>query len=433
MGWGWQMAKQPKYDGIRPDTKNANKGTERGRYMVEASLRETGAGRSILLDKDGRIIAGNKTFEAASDIGLPVRVVETDGTELVAVKRTDLDLDDDTGTARKLAYYDNRAAQVGLDWDAEQMLADLGAGLDLSAMFRQDELDELLADLQPKTTGDTEPQIDRAEELRQKWSTAPGQLWQLGEHRLVCGDCTDAATVARVMGGEMAQLIVTSPPYNQNLDTFKPSGMQKESPSFVNRMASSYADSMPEDEYQIWQKQLLRLWLDFVTGNASCFYNHKIRYRDKRILSPLEWLNDCGWAIRQEIIWDRGSSITLNARMFIPADERIYWLRAGDDFVFNDTAEIKAWSTVWEVGAKNDVSISAAFATEIPTRCITAASASGDIVAEPFSGSGTTIIACENLGRRCRAVEISPAYVAVALERWAQHTGKTPVLIEGAA
>ena len=175
------MAKQPKYDGIRPDTKNANKGTERGRYMVEASLRETGAGRSILLDKDGRIIAGNKTFEAASDIGLPVRVVETDGTELVAVKRTDLDLDDDTGTARKLAYYDNRAAQVGLDWDAEQMLADLGAGLDLSAMFRQDELDELLADLQPKTTGDTEPQIDRAEELRQKWGVQPGMMFGLGK------------------------------------------------------------------------------------------------------------------------------------------------------------------------------------------------------------------------------------------------------------
>ena len=139
------MARRTDYSGIKPDVKNANKGTERGRYMVEASLRETGAGRSILLDKDGRIIAGNKTFEAASDIGLPVRVVETDGTELVAVKRTDLDLDDDTGTARKLAYYDNRAAQVGLDWDAEQLLADLGAGLDLSAMFRQDELDALIA------------------------------------------------------------------------------------------------------------------------------------------------------------------------------------------------------------------------------------------------------------------------------------------------
>ena len=138
------MARKADYSGICPDAKNANKGTERGRYMVEASLRETGAGRSILLDKDGRIIAGNKTFEAASDIGLPVRVVETDGTELVAVKRTDLDLDDDTGTARKLAYYDNRTSSVDLAWDVEQILADVNAGLDLSGLWFEHELDGLL-------------------------------------------------------------------------------------------------------------------------------------------------------------------------------------------------------------------------------------------------------------------------------------------------
>ena len=139
---------------LTPDTQNANKGTERGRYMVEASLRETGAGRSILLDGEGRIIAGNKTFEAASDIGLPVRIVETDGTELIAVKRTDLDLSDDTGTARKMAWYDNRSSEVGLEWDAEQMIADINAGVDLSGLFRQDELDELLAGIQPEAAED---------------------------------------------------------------------------------------------------------------------------------------------------------------------------------------------------------------------------------------------------------------------------------------
>ena len=138
------MARKADYSGIRPDVKNANKGTERGRYMVEASLRETGAGRSILLDKDGRIIAGNKTFEAASDIGLPVRIVQTDGSELVAVQRTDLDLDDYTGTARKLAYYDNRTSSVDLAWDVEQILADVNAGLDLSGLWFEHELDGLL-------------------------------------------------------------------------------------------------------------------------------------------------------------------------------------------------------------------------------------------------------------------------------------------------
>jgi hypothetical protein len=112
--------------------------------MVEASLREVGAGRSIVTDKDGRVIAGNKTLEAAADIGLKIRVVETTGQELVVVQRNDLDLSDDTGPARKLAYYDNRAGETGLAWDAEVLLADLNNGVDLSGMFNADELDVLL-------------------------------------------------------------------------------------------------------------------------------------------------------------------------------------------------------------------------------------------------------------------------------------------------
>lgn len=127
-----------------PDISNANAGTERGRYMVEASLRETGAGRSILADREGRIIAGNKTLEAAADMGLDIQVVQSDGRRLVVVQRTDLDLTDESGTARKLAYYDNRAGEVGLVWDAEQMAVDISAGIDISGMFLQDELDLLL-------------------------------------------------------------------------------------------------------------------------------------------------------------------------------------------------------------------------------------------------------------------------------------------------
>lgn len=136
---------------LKPDIRNANKGTVRGRGMVEASLREVGAGRSIVADKDGRVIAGNKTLEAAIDIGLPIEVVHTDGTKLIVVQRDDLDLSDDTGPARKLAYYDNRASEVGLEWDVEQLLADAQSGLDLSGLFSQSELDEMLAELTPAT------------------------------------------------------------------------------------------------------------------------------------------------------------------------------------------------------------------------------------------------------------------------------------------
>lgn len=132
---------------LRPDTRNANKGTQRGRGMVEASLREVGAGRSIVVDREGRVIAGNKTLEAAADIGLQIEVIHTDGKRLVVVQRDDLDLSDDTGPARKLAYLDNRASETGLAWDAEQLLADMNAGVDFGGIFDQGELDGLLSGL----------------------------------------------------------------------------------------------------------------------------------------------------------------------------------------------------------------------------------------------------------------------------------------------
>jgi hypothetical protein len=138
------MAKS-KLSQLTPDKKNANKGTERGRYMVEKSLQELGAGRSILVDKNGNIIAGNKTAEAAASIGLDNTViVETDGSQLVVVKRTDLDLDDPTGKARQLAYADNRAGQVGLDFDPLVIASDLELGLDLSAFWFDNELSDIL-------------------------------------------------------------------------------------------------------------------------------------------------------------------------------------------------------------------------------------------------------------------------------------------------
>lgn len=138
------MAKRiSKREDLSLDPRNANKGTERGRYMLEQSLRECGAGRSILADKEGRIIAGNKTLEVAEELDIPVRVVETDGRELVVVQRSDLDLDSEQ--ARKLAYYDNRSSEVGLDWDAKQIAADLETELDLGNLFWPDEIEKICA------------------------------------------------------------------------------------------------------------------------------------------------------------------------------------------------------------------------------------------------------------------------------------------------
>jgi DNA modification methylase len=276
---------------------------------------------------------------------------------------------------------------------------------------------------------DVEPQIDRAEELRVQYGVELGQLWQLGTHRLLCGDSTDAACVARVLAGGKPVLLVTSPPYNQGIDTFKPSGMHKEGDWVAKVGRLAYADSIPESEYQAQQRVLLELWHAVLADGASVFYNHKNRYRDKQVISPLVWLPG-PFRLRQEIVWSRPGSVTQNARMFLPSDERIYWLYKGADFYFDDTTEHKTWSTVWEIPLETNKDHAVGFPVLLPIRAISACSRAGDIVAEPYCGSGTTIIACEQIGRQCRAIELDPGYVAVALERFRMATGQTAVRIE---
>jgi hypothetical protein len=124
------------------DPHNANAGTDRGREMVGHSLKEYGAGRSVLADKNGVIIAGNQTVGQAAKLGMEdIILVPTDGTKLVVVQRTDLDAADPK--ARELAIADNRTAEVGLDWKIEELHASIEAGADIGAMFTSAEMEEL--------------------------------------------------------------------------------------------------------------------------------------------------------------------------------------------------------------------------------------------------------------------------------------------------
>jgi len=125
------------------DTNNANAGTERGQLAVNNSIQTSGAGRSILIDKDGNIIAGNKTSKAAALAGLPVQIIRTDGTKLVAVMREDLDIN--SPEARRLAIADNRTAELGLEWDTDQLAAALEDGIDLGGLFDDWELEQMTA------------------------------------------------------------------------------------------------------------------------------------------------------------------------------------------------------------------------------------------------------------------------------------------------
>lgn len=126
-------------DDLTPDPLNANRGTERGAALLEDSLRRYGAGRSILADRNGVVIAGNKTLEKAAELGIPIRTIPTKGTELVVVVREDLDLiNDPADKARALAYFDNRVGELDLSWDTEQILADLDVVPELEDLFPLD-------------------------------------------------------------------------------------------------------------------------------------------------------------------------------------------------------------------------------------------------------------------------------------------------------
>ena len=141
--------KKTKIVDYTPDPANPNRHTQRGVSMLEDSLATVGLGRSIVVDKNGIVLAGNSTQQQAVDAGFENAIeVETTGDTMVVVRRTDLDLLslDDT-KARALSYFDNRAAEIGIEWDSERLLADVNAGIDFSRMFNEDELNALLSEI----------------------------------------------------------------------------------------------------------------------------------------------------------------------------------------------------------------------------------------------------------------------------------------------
>jgi len=155
------------------DPKNANKGTKRGRELLGRSLENYGAGRSVVVDRNNRVIAGNKTLEAARAAGFEsIAVIETDGSSLVAVRRGDLDLKKDR-KARELAIADNRIGELDLEWNPE-VLASLD--VDLRRFWNENELNALLKGFGGSELSAPEPKIDQAAELQRKWKTQRGQI-----------------------------------------------------------------------------------------------------------------------------------------------------------------------------------------------------------------------------------------------------------------
>ena len=272
---------------LQPDPNNANEGTERGRDALEQSIRSNGLGRSILLDKHDAIIAGNKTIETAGDIGIQqVRIVETDGTEIIAVKRTDLDLNEEGGQARELAIADNRVAQLDLSWSGEVLARLKDTGTKLERTFGARELAQVLV------KRDITPAPDPASgDLQAVWNTEPGQLWKIGRHRLVIGDARIPQTIERLVPlGEMVALIHADPPY----------GMGKEAEGIAND--------------NLYRQKLLAFQLDWLVAclpyleEAATVYIWGTAEEVWRLWYSEAFQELRSWRFCNELVWDKGPS-----------------------------------------------------------------------------------------------------------------------------
>jgi hypothetical protein len=255
--------------------------------------------------------------------------------------------------------------------------------------FEKDELNLDLWGQEPPA--DPGPQIDKAEELRAKWGVESGQLWQLGDHRLICGDCTDRATVERVMGGEKVDCTVTDPPYGIGVDY----GVFQDTPENVKLLIGKVMPIIFEYLPAAFTPGIPSMW-DYPRPAWVGAWVHP---------APV---SGCPWGfVGNNPILYYGADPYLKAGKGRRPDCVVMASDRQGESDHPTSKPIKVWEWLVERLSPNH----------------------GDVVFDPFAGSGTTGAACERLGRKARMIEIDPKYCAVILERMSG-LGLSPILIE---
>jgi DNA modification methylase len=382
-------------ESLVPYARNARTHSDEQVAQIAASIKEFGFTSPILVDAENGILAGHGRLAGARKLGL----IEVPVIELSHLS-----------PQQKKAYIlaDNRLA-LNAGWDDELLklelseLADLDFDLDLIG-FTDKELDVLLGvDENAGLTDD-----DAVPEVPEEPVSKRGDLWILGEHRVLCGDSTMLADVEKLMDGQLADMSFMDPPYNVDYGNNAKDKMRGKDRRIMN-------DALGDQFYKFLYDACVNLLL--VTKGA-CYV--AMSSSELHTLQKA-WL-DAGGKWSTFIIWAK-NTFTLGRADYQRQYEPILygWRDGTDHFWCGDRDQSDVWN--FNKPAKNDLHPTMK-PVELVERAIRNSSKTRDIVIDLFGGSGSTLIAAEKTGRRCFTIELDPKYVDVIVTRWEQHTGK---------
>jgi len=402
-------------DEISNHERNPKQHPDKQIRLLEESIKRFGWTNPVILSADNIILAGHARVKAAIELGqdtIPCIRTKLSGAEADAYLLTDNRLSD-------IAPYD-RDILAELLSDIPSDLAEI-TGFDQiqidTLLSGEDipDIDKFISDSQPEEPReevDAEPQIDRAAELNEIWQVKTGDMWQLGDHRLICGDCTDPAVVERLKGNDPIWCLLTDPPYCSG--GFQEAG--KKSGSIGRRGHVMIANDMLSTRGYV---SLIKSVLLTIKPEI-CYI-----FTDWRMWVTLfDCVESSGLGVRNMIVWDKGSP-GLGRGWRSQHELALCGTRVSHAFDPH-----KAQGNVIQCKRTRNILHPTEKPSELFEKILMVTDMAYFII-DPFAGSGTTLIACENTGRKCRGVEISPDYCAVILQRFKDATGKEPVRING--
>ena len=380
-----------------PFARNARKLSPRAVDKVAASIREFGFRQPVVVDKAGTIICGHTRLQAAQKLGLvevPVHVAQN----LTAAQ------------VRAYRLLDNRSHEE-TSWDEELLgleLLDLkGLDIDLGLTgFDLSELDAYMAGPEP-VHGLTDE--DAVPEVAEVPVSAAGDLWLLGDHRLLCGDATSAPDATKLMIGETADLVFTDPPYNVDYQ------------GYTDEKLKIQSDRMSEADFRRFLGQSFQNYRSALKPGASLYVCHSSSWQ-REFQNALE---GAGFEVRCQIIWAKNTFAWGFGRYKFQHEPLFYVHVAGQkDAWYGDKSQSTLWQEKKPAANRLHPTMKP---VELVERALLNSSKAGDIVADFFGGAGSTLIACERRGRKARLMELDPKYTDVIIRRWQEYTGKAAV------